>query len=92
MLGSKYWRAASVLVAGSMVLAACGNATPQVIKETVVVNQTSVATVEVTKEVQVTAAPEATARTDDAPRSPGHGYSCYRPAARAQHSSPSYQF
>ena len=61
MLGSKYWRAASVLVAGSMVLAACGNATPQVIKETVVVNQTSVATVEVTKEVQVTAAPEATA-------------------------------
>ena len=38
MLGSKYWRAASVLVAGSMVLAACGQATPQVIKETVVVN------------------------------------------------------
>jgi peptide/nickel transport system substrate-binding protein len=60
MLGSKYWRAASVLVAGSMVLAACGNATPQVVKETVVVNQTSIATVEVTKEVEVTAAPEAT--------------------------------
>jgi peptide/nickel transport system substrate-binding protein len=50
-----------------MVLAACGAATPQVIKETVVVNQTSVATVEVTKEVQVTAAPEATAAPTEAP-------------------------
>src|SRR6266508_2242866 len=71
MLGSKYWRAASLLVAGSMVLAACGTATPQVIKETVVVPQTSVveATVEVTKEVQVavTATPEPTAAPTAAP-------------------------
>ena len=66
MLGSKIWRATGVLVAGSMILAACGQATPQVIKETVVVNQTSVVqstvqvTTEVTKEVAVTSTPEPT--------------------------------
>jgi peptide/nickel transport system substrate-binding protein len=72
MLGSKQWRAASLLVVGSMLLAACGQAaTPQVIKETVVVNQTSVVqtTVEVTKEVQVavTATAEPTAAPTAAP-------------------------
>ena len=69
MLGSKYWRAASLLVAGSMALAACAGATPQVIKETVVVNQTSVveSTVEVTKEVAVTATTEPTAEPTAAP-------------------------
>ncbi len=62
MSGSKYWRAASLLAVGSLVLAACGQATPQVVKETVVVPQTSVvkATVEVAKEVVVTATPAPT--------------------------------
>jgi peptide/nickel transport system substrate-binding protein len=72
MFGSKQWRAASLLVAGSLVLAACGQAaTPQIIKETVVVEKsvekTVEKTVEVQKEVVVTATPEPTAAPTAAP-------------------------
>src|ERR1044071_2790563 len=72
MLGSKQWRVASLFVVGSLVLAACGQAVaPQVVKETVVVNQEVTKQVEVTKEVikevAVTATTEATAAPTAAP-------------------------
>lgn len=67
MFGSKHWRAASLLVAGSLVLAACQTAAPQVVKETVVVEKQVEATVEVAKEVVVTATTEATPEPTAAP-------------------------
>ncbi len=70
MSDKKLWRIASVLAAGSMILAACGNATPVIqtvvvketsaaIKETSIVVQTKEVSVEKTVQVQVTAQPKA---------------------------------
>lgn len=63
MSGKKLWRFASIMAAGSMVLAACGGAAPtaQVVKETVVVNSTTVVEKTVNKDVVVTATTAPTA-------------------------------
>ncbi|MCL5999424.1 MAG: peptide ABC transporter substrate-binding protein [Chloroflexi bacterium] len=58
MKRTKYWRAAGILAAGSMMLAACSGGAQQVIKETVIVEQDKV--VEVTKQIEVTATTEPT--------------------------------
>jgi hypothetical protein len=65
MSGSKYWRVASLLAVGSLLLAACGQAATPIV-QTVVVNQTSVVeatvqqTVVVPQQVVVTATPAPT--------------------------------